>query len=145
MSQTNAIKMIIDAEGTERWYKNDVLHRDGDEPAIIRVTGGKSWYKNDKRHRDGDEPAIIYANGDKEWYINDKLHRENDQPAVICANGNKHWYMNDKFIRKEVASEPKIATCPIITPENSAITTYETREDWVIATTITTKVYKLVI
>jgi hypothetical protein len=124
---------------------------DGDEPAVIYANGNKKWYINDKCHRDGDEPAIIFANGTKHWFVTDKLHRDNDQPAVICANGDKYWFINDKFIRKEVASKPKIASeaklasYPTITPENSAITTYETRDDYVIATTNTTKVYKLVI
>jgi hypothetical protein len=142
---SHTIKMIIDAEGNQRWYKDDVLHRDGDEPAIIDVNGSKYWYVNDKRHRENDQPAIIWASGAKHWYINNKLHRENDQPAIIFAKGCNEWYINGKFIRKEVASETKLASCPTITPENSAITTYETRDDYVIATTITTKVYKLVI
>jgi hypothetical protein len=148
---SHTIKMIIDAKGTEKWYKDDVLHRDGDEPAIIRANGDKHWRINGKRHRDGDEPAIIYANGEKHWYKNGKCHRDGDEPACIFSNGDKFWYKNGEFIRKEDASEPKVssetklATCPIITPENSAITTYETRDDYVIATTITTKVYKLVI
>jgi len=67
------------------------LHRENDEPAIIRETGSKFWYKNGQPHRDGDEPAIIYADGSKVWYKNGQSHREGDEPAYIFSNGHKYW------------------------------------------------------
>jgi hypothetical protein len=54
---------IIYASGSQEWYKNGVLHREGDLPAIIWANGTQVWYKNGKRHREGDLPAIIWANG----------------------------------------------------------------------------------
>jgi hypothetical protein len=42
----------------------------------------KHWYKNGLIHRENDKPAIEWSNGRKEWWINGKLHRENDKPAI---------------------------------------------------------------
>ena len=38
--------------GITEYYKNGVLHRDGDLPAVITVRGHKEYWKNGKRHRD---------------------------------------------------------------------------------------------
>ena len=45
--------------GITEYYKNGVLHRDGDLPAVITVGGHKEYWKNGQRHRDNG-PAIIY-------------------------------------------------------------------------------------
>ena len=42
----------------------------------------KKWYKDGVLHRDNDLPAIEFANGNKEWYQNGNLHRDNDLPAI---------------------------------------------------------------
>src|SRR4029079_276154 len=99
------------------WYQNDLIHREGDQPAIIWNDGSKEWYRKGEHHREGDQPAIIRSNGSKEWYQygkrhrekgpaiiwycgsqqwykNGEKHRDNDQPAVIWADGSKHWYQN---------------------------------------------------
>jgi protein associated with RNAse G/E len=52
----------VEEDGTQKWYKNGKLHRDRDEPAVIKADGSRWWYKDGKYHRDGDEPAVIYAN-----------------------------------------------------------------------------------
>jgi len=50
-------------DGTQSWYKEGVLHRDGDQPAIICWNGTRIWYKEGWLHRDGDKLAIIEADG----------------------------------------------------------------------------------
>jgi len=97
MAKTNKKKdkpYEVDTDGTKRWYKNGVLHRE-DGPAVEYVNGTKNWYKNGLLHRD-DGPAIEGANGAKYWYKNGEYHRE-DGPAVEGANGAKYWYKNGKI------------------------------------------------
>ena len=36
--------LIIDENGTKRWYKDDKLHRDNDLPAVIYADGTQKWY-----------------------------------------------------------------------------------------------------
>jgi hypothetical protein len=60
---------------------------------IVEPNGTKRYYKNDKLHRI-DDPAVELFNGDKYWYFKGELHRE-DGPAVEWVNGHKGWYLND--------------------------------------------------
>lgn len=65
--------VVIDDRDYRKWYKNGLLHRDGDEPAVISFNGiCKYWYKKGLLHRDGGEPAVILYNR-KEWYTNNIL------------------------------------------------------------------------
>jgi len=59
--------LIIDSNGTKRWYCDDKLHR-VDGPAIESANGAKVWYRDGKYHR-VDGPAIEYYDGTKAWYI----------------------------------------------------------------------------
>ena len=68
--------------GTQRWYKNNVIHRDGDLPATIY-----SLYKNNEHGQ--------------EWYQHGNLHRDNDLPAIIRMKPDgtivsQSWYKNDE-------------------------------------------------
>jgi len=38
---------------------NGIIHSRNDEPAVIYPSGDKEWYRYGKLHRDGDEPAVI--------------------------------------------------------------------------------------
>jgi hypothetical protein len=104
------------------WYQNNMIHRDNDLPAIIKLNNNiivnQEWYKDNKLHRDTlrlpgsasepdtslDNPALIINNIKaqiirEEWYINGMLHRDNDNPAVITMDydlniGKKYWYKN---------------------------------------------------
>ena len=58
----------ISSDGTQRWYLNGVLHREGG-PAVIEPEGSQSYWLNGLRHRE-DGPAIIYSDGYEEWYFN---------------------------------------------------------------------------
>ena len=55
--------------GITEYYKNGVLHRDGDLPAVISARGDLEYWKNGKRHRDNG-PAVIRKNGVCSWYKN---------------------------------------------------------------------------
>ena len=48
--------------GITEYYKNGVLHRDGDLPAVISARGDLEYWKNGRRHRDNG-PAIIRKDG----------------------------------------------------------------------------------
>lgn len=79
-------------KGEEWWYNMGILHRDGDEPAVIRKEM-KMWVKNGVCSRDNDLPAIILTKGDKYWYKNGDLHRENG-PAIIRPDGTEEFWIN---------------------------------------------------
>jgi hypothetical protein len=85
---------IVYDDGKQEWYRNGLIHRDNDLPAIILSNGDQIWCKNDKVHRDGDLPAIEYANGTKKWYQNGKLFRNNNLPTETRSNGDQMWHKN---------------------------------------------------
>ena len=55
--------------GNTEYYKDGVLHRDGDLPAVISARGDLEYYKNGRRHRDNG-PAVIRKDGVCSWYKN---------------------------------------------------------------------------
>jgi hypothetical protein len=79
------------------WYKNGLVHRDGDLSAIVLPTGDQEYYKEGKCHRAGDLPAVIRSSGSQFWYKNGKLHRDNGKPAVIYNNGTRRYYINGEL------------------------------------------------
>jgi hypothetical protein len=91
---------VTTIHGDQEWYVDGKLHRDGDQPAIIRTNGVQLWYVDGKLHREGDQPAIIFANGDQEWYVNDNRHREGGQPAILRAIGDQEWYFDGERHRE---------------------------------------------
>lgn len=87
-------KPIIE-DGVLKWYKEGVLHRDGDKPALINDNNSMKWYRNGMIHRDEDKPAVISIfNGIRKWFKYDKLHRDKDMPAVVYLSGYRAWYKN---------------------------------------------------
>ena len=68
--QNNVLVMLNIYTEYQKWFKNGLLHRDNDLPALIDVYGGHYWFKDGILHRDNNLPAIIYGNGNKEWWIN---------------------------------------------------------------------------
>jgi len=92
--------LVIDKEGTKRWYDQDKLHRE-DGPAIEYVNGDKLWFRQDKLHRE-DGPAVECSSaphkGNKYWWLNGERHRE-DGPAIEYGTGDKNWYYNGKQIK----------------------------------------------
>jgi len=68
------------------WYRNDEKYKD----ALYRETGllqSETYYKDNKIHRDDDQPAVINYASDgkfpicKVWYKEGKFHRDGDLPA----------------------------------------------------------------
>ncbi len=74
---------VIFADGSQQFYKNGQLHRDGDKPAVIWTDGTQKFYKNGQLHRDGDKPAVIGSNGSQQFYKNGQRQRDGDKPAII--------------------------------------------------------------
>jgi len=73
----------IDEHGTKRYYKNNLLHREG-RPAIEWPDGSKEWCVNGKLHRLGG-PAIEWSDGRKEWWVDGKLYTEQDYPRALTS------------------------------------------------------------
>jgi len=63
--------LIIDDEGDEYWYKDNILHRE-DGPAIEWVSGSKFWVIDGNLHR-MDGPAIYHPLGISSWYYHGKF------------------------------------------------------------------------
>ena len=57
-------------DGTQKWYRDGQLHRDGDQPAVVYVSGTQYWYRDGRRHRDGNRPAVVGTSGSQEWWVN---------------------------------------------------------------------------
>lgn len=89
---------IIDEDGTEYWFKNNLLDRE-DGPAIISKDGSEYWYKNGKQHRK-EGPTATHPNGSKYWHKDGKQHHENG-PAIIRGDGSVEYFLNDKRIKEE--------------------------------------------
>ena len=85
---------VIMTDDTHYWHTNGKCHRDHDLPAVIHANGSKFWYIKDEQHRDHDRPAVIWSTGTQQWYKNNIIHRDGDMPAVITASGHKAWYMD---------------------------------------------------
>ena len=66
---------------------------------ILDKSGNKFWYKDGLLHRNDDLPAIEWANGDRYHYENGLLHRYGNLPAIVSAVGYKVWYVNGQFVQ----------------------------------------------
>jgi hypothetical protein len=72
-------------DGCTRWHdpdNPDVIHREGDKPAIVYADGTRLWYKDGKLHRKGNRPAVVGADGGQLWYYMGNLYREGDGPVL---------------------------------------------------------------
>jgi hypothetical protein len=76
------------------WYRNDLLHRGKDMPAIVRMTLNctNEWWLDGHRARNDGKPTVTDATGNQEWHVKGKLHSKGDKPATISSNGTKTWY-----------------------------------------------------
>ena len=65
-------KVTHRADGSVMWeefYKEGLLHREGDRPAVVwyRADGSVEWeqfWKEGQRHREGDRPAVVWYRAD---------------------------------------------------------------------------------
>jgi hypothetical protein len=124
---TEEPKHIIRPNGTQEWYLNGKLHREGgpayegshnscqewwlhgerhrlDGPAQIYGIGTdlvvQEWWVHDQRHR-SDGPAITISDGQQEWYVHGHRHRL-DGPAYVGANNSQEWWVNGNHITSKV-------------------------------------------
>lgn len=68
------------------------LHSKNGNPAEIKRTGTAVWYRNGLIHRDGDMPAeIVYKSGTMLWCRNGIVCREGLKPAMITVS-NVYWH-----------------------------------------------------
>jgi len=66
------------------------------ENPVTNAWGDQIWLdENGRLHRDGDEPAVVKANGDRQWWTHGLCTRANGKPAIVRANGYKSFY-NDE-------------------------------------------------
>ena len=92
---------------TQRWFKDGMLHRDFDLPAVVRADGDQEWFRAGTRHRDGDMPAVVRANGHREWFSDGKRHRDGDMPAIMNMNStHQEWYADDILYRGDFLMWP---------------------------------------
>lgn len=113
-NQNNKLHDYIDENGNHRpavdygisggeYYKNGLLHRDGDNPAVdikrsYNLYGEPKtnhvirYYKNDLLHRDGDEPASIEIKNDVlqriQYFKHGMIHRQGDKPSETTFVNN---------------------------------------------------------
>jgi hypothetical protein len=65
---------------------------------IIEYQCAKVWYKNNLIHRDNDLPAIEFFDGDKEYWEDQKMHRIKG-PAIEYKSSNCFaWFYEGKVI-----------------------------------------------
>lgn len=88
--------------GTEKWYQNGNLHREGGPAVYNEKTGVEEWYYKGARNRDyEDGPAVITSSGVRKYYMFNNLHRTG-APAVISADGEEWaWYQNNEIHRDD--------------------------------------------
>jgi antitoxin component YwqK of YwqJK toxin-antitoxin module len=94
------------------WYKEGVLHRGRDKPALIMysdetdqedVTTRECWYREGKLHRERDLPAEIRndpwgENIGKYWYREGLPHRENNKPAREYLNIIENLFVQEWLV-----------------------------------------------
>lgn len=66
----------------------------------IYGSGHICWFKDDLLHRENDLPAIEWHNGCKVWYWEGQKHRENG-PAMTDKEGFKQWWIYGKKVTEE--------------------------------------------
>jgi hypothetical protein len=100
--------LIEYTSGTKRYYRDGVLHRDNDLPAVEYDNGSREWWVHGKRLRwDPRSPTEILCDptnynvaGTRIWHsLDSKKHRDDDNPAVIHADGTKEWWFNGQRYR----------------------------------------------
>lgn len=81
------------------YYKNGVLHRE-DGPAIEYTNGSEEWFIDGQLHREGDKPARIIYTKDRhhvirkreEWYQRGRLYRHpSNGVPIVGYDGMAYW------------------------------------------------------
>jgi antitoxin component YwqK of YwqJK toxin-antitoxin module len=105
---------------SKEYYKNGVLHRDGDLPAVINyrkngIVNYKHYYDDGKLNRDGDLPAVLTYHPEgtlayEGYYKNWLMHRDGGLPSGITYTidgqiSHKIYYINGKCMSDEIVKE----------------------------------------
>lgn len=83
--------VLTDSAGTERYYLDYLLHREGG-PALIYTDGTECWYRNGHLHRE-DGAACNFIGGHKEWWIDGRSFNNEEEFKIalsIRPEDNKH-------------------------------------------------------
>ena len=91
----------------EEWWLNGKLHH-LDGPAVVRYNGTKEWFLNGVQHRENG-PATEFPDGHKNWYFNGVLHRL-DGPAIEYSDGLKSFYVHGQKVNSKRNNKPMIPT-----------------------------------
>ena len=107
------------------YYRNGLLHRDGDLPAIEYFYGSsdgkptrEEYFKNGERHRDGGQPAVMGMNGDLEWYQNGKLHHEGGPSRITYMDPEHPEGVTQYHIHGREVESPEIDQLPLLEMTN---------------------------
>jgi hypothetical protein len=93
--QAGGGRVEVSANGSQAWYRNGKLHREGG-PAAEYIDGSKSWWRNGHLHRSGGPAVIICCRQQvsrEEWWFDGLRHRHNG-PAVTTSEGLCEWWIN---------------------------------------------------
>lgn len=66
--------------------------------------GSVEYYRNGLLHRDNDLPAIVSVNGHKEWYIDGVNVRKNKSLPVVIYSDGMYEYTKNNVSRKRIMS-----------------------------------------
>lgn len=108
-------------------FEKDKVNSSNDNPAIVMVTSGdliftRRWYKDGVLHRDDDKPALVDKIPIEEfprlisWYKDGVLHRDGDKPALMefwseFKIAKAFWYKKGKKIAEiNVTNDGEIKT-----------------------------------
>jgi hypothetical protein len=85
-------------ESSDWWT---VYHKDPNRHNAKISIASQEWWENGELHREGDNPAIIREDGFKLWAMHGKRCRASiNDPAVITTDGWMKVYENDEFVRR---------------------------------------------
>jgi hypothetical protein len=83
-------ELHINDDADLKWYRDGVLHRDGDLPAVMLNYGAMGWFDHGRLHRGGDLPAIIDGPR-REWWDAGERHRGGWE----AGDGDSRWRRED--------------------------------------------------
>jgi hypothetical protein len=99
--------LIVNENGTQRWYKNDKLHNEnGPAVSYSNPNGYEAWYKDGILHRT-DGAAINYDTGEQSFYINGIQYTEKVYWERIEALGLKNLSKENKEVETNRRIEMK--------------------------------------
>ncbi len=85
----------------KRHYVDGVLHCE-DGPAEIRPNGTEVYYQNGLLHRDGDEPAMTTPGKTKKYAKDGVYHRGGGLPAIIWGKAGNRGVREEYWIFGEL-------------------------------------------